>query len=81
MLLENQNTPYARVQNRAGRFVLPGDANFDNIGSEMIFPNSVLSHDWINVVLGKSSRSHTPRLSTHSNSAGFHRPCSTSHVK
>lgn len=56
VLLEDQKIPYARVQNRAGNFTLPGQANFANIGSDITFPNSVLSPDWVAVLLGLSSK-------------------------
>lgn len=56
VLLEDQKIPYARVQNRAGNYMLPGQANFINFGPEITFPSSVLSPDWINVNLGNSSK-------------------------
>ncbi len=46
VLLEDQNIPYARVQNRAGNFVLPGQANFSTLGLEFTLPQSVTSPDW-----------------------------------
>ncbi|CAL5225265.1 g8059 [Coccomyxa viridis] len=54
VLLEDQNIPYARVQNRAGNFVLPGQANFSTLGPEFTLPQSVTSPDWANVVIGNS---------------------------
>ena len=57
VLLEDQNIPYARVQNRAGVFVLPGQANFSTLGPEFNLPQSVTSPDWVNVVIGNSSES------------------------
>lgn len=60
VLLEDQNIPYARVQNRAGNFVLPGQANFSTLGPEFTLPQSVTSPDWANVVIGNSSESLQP---------------------
>ena len=57
VLLEDQNIPYARVQNRAGNFVLPGQANFSTLGAEFTLPQSVTSPDWVSVVIGNSSKS------------------------
>ena len=56
VLLEDQKIPYARVQNRAGNYTLPGQANFPNIGSDITFPTSVLSPDWVTVLIGLSSK-------------------------
>ena len=57
VLLEDQNIPYCRVQNRAGNFMLPGQANFSTLGPEFTLPQSVTSPDWVSVVLGNSSES------------------------
>lgn len=54
VLAENQQTPYATVQNRAGMWVLPQQANFTNVEDELAFPTSLASPDWVNVILGKS---------------------------
>ena len=59
ILLEDQSLPCARVQNRAGEFVLPGQANFSNMGPEFTLPQSVTSPEWVNVVLGNSSEFDT----------------------
>ena len=60
VLLEDQKIPYARVQNRAGNFVLPGQANFSTLGPELTLPQSVTSPDWANVVIGNSGESLQP---------------------
>ena len=56
VLAENQATPYATVQNRAGKWVLPQQANWANIGDELALPSSVASPDWVGVVLGISRK-------------------------
>ena len=56
VLLEDQKIPYARVQNRAGNYIMPGQTNFANIGSDITFPTSVLSPDWVTVIIGLSSK-------------------------
>ena len=56
VLLEDQKIPYARVQNRAGNYVMPGQANSADIGSDITFPTSVLSPDWVTVIIGFSSK-------------------------
>ena len=63
VLLEDQNIPYARVQNRAGNFVLPGQANFSTLGLEFTLPQSVTSPDWVSVILGNSGESTPACLS------------------
>ena len=55
MLAENQQTPYAMVQNRAGTWLMPSQANWTNIANELTFPSSVASSDWVDVILSKSS--------------------------
>ena len=54
VLLENQLTPYATIQNRAGFWVLPSQANFTSIVNEMDFPSTTVSPDWVKVHLGLS---------------------------
>lgn len=56
VLAENQATPYATVQNRAGKWVLPQQANWTGISDELTLPSSVASPDWISVVLAKSRK-------------------------
>ena len=56
VLLEDSKIPYARVQNRAGNYILPGQANSADIGSDITFPTSVLSPDWVTVIIGFSSK-------------------------
>ncbi|CAK0735475.1 hypothetical protein CVIRNUC_000587 [Coccomyxa viridis] len=59
VLLEDQKIPYARVQNRAGNYVMPGQANSADIGSDITFPTSVLSPDWVTVIIGFSKNPNT----------------------
>lgn len=54
VLAENQATPYATLQNKAGAWVLPGTANFSKVANELTFPSSVASPYWVNVTLGRS---------------------------
>jgi hypothetical protein len=54
ILSENNQQPYATVQNRAGTWLLPSQANWTNIANEVSFPSSVASPDWVGVVLAKS---------------------------
>ncbi|BDA40615.1 probable LIM domain-containing serine/threonine-protein ki at C-terminar half [Coccomyxa sp. Obi] len=54
VLAENQLTPYAAIQNRAGFWILPSQANFTSIVNDMDFPSTTVSPDWIKVHLGQS---------------------------
>ena len=56
VLLEDSKIPYARVQNRAGNYIMPGQTNSADIGSDITFPTSVLSPDWVTVIIGFSSK-------------------------
>ena len=54
VLAENQATPYAVVQNRAGTWLTPSQAVWTNIANELTFPSSVASPDWVKVLLSNS---------------------------
>ncbi|CAL8467074.1 g6610 [Coccomyxa elongata] len=54
VLAEKQLTPYATVQNRAGFWILPSQANFTSIVNDMNFPSTTVSPDWVKVHLGLS---------------------------
>ncbi len=56
VLAENQQTPYATILNKAGSWILPSQANFRDASSEMQFPSTTLSPDWVKVVLGNSCK-------------------------
>lgn len=54
VLAEKQLTPYATVQNRAGFWILPSQANFTSIVNDMNFPSTTVIADWVKVHLGLS---------------------------
>ncbi|KAK9916935.1 hypothetical protein WJX75_008980 [Coccomyxa subellipsoidea] len=63
VLAENQQTPYATILNKAGKWILPSQADFQNAASVTQFPSSTLSGDWIKVILGNSMDDHAYPLS------------------
>jgi len=49
-----QLQPLARIENFVGRFVLPGLGNQTDFGQDPNLPDTTLSPDWIDVVLGNT---------------------------
>ncbi|BDA51312.1 probable serine/threonine-protein kinase PBL13 at C-terminar half [Coccomyxa sp. Obi] len=50
-----QSAPHAWLENLAGYYVLPSEANWTQTIQDVSFPDTTLSPDWIDVVLGNSS--------------------------
>ncbi|CAL8466330.1 g5866 [Coccomyxa elongata] len=57
------SAPHARIQNLAGYYILPSQGNWTQSIQDVSFPDTTLSPDWIDVVLGNSSHPYNYPLS------------------